>query len=174
MDMMKAITSTKKLISKAWRLCAASPKQTGSEGCTTSSSRSCSASNDKRKKKNKAGKVTPVGYFSVYVGPEKQRFALKMEYVNHPLFKVLLEDAALEYGYRNDGPLLLPCDVDLFYNVLAEIESMDDIDEEMISSNRSLIQILFSPIHSNSRMNKGYGGGYRLLSTSPKLKMTKF
>ncbi|KAL6177663.1 hypothetical protein ACLB2K_049188 [Fragaria x ananassa] len=164
MDMMKANTSTKNLISKAWRLCTTSPKKTSSEGCTTSSSRSCSASNDKRKKKkNKAGKVTPVGYFSVYVGPEKQRFALKMEYVNHPLFKVLLEDAALEYGYRNDGPLLLPCDVDLFYNVLAEMESMDDIDEEMIGSNRSLVK---------NRMNKGYGGGYRLLSTSPKLKTT--
>ncbi|KAL6182661.1 hypothetical protein ACLB2K_044076 [Fragaria x ananassa] len=165
MDMMKAITSTKKLISKAWRLCAASPKQTGSEGCTTSSSRSCSASNDKRKKKNKAGKVTPVGYFSVYVGPEKQRFALKMEYVNHPLFKVLLEDAALKYGYKNDGPLLLPCDVDLFCNVLTEIEG--SIVEDMICPNSwCLMRGFFGsarPRHLDFRMNKGYGGAYRSL-----------
>lgn len=41
---------------------------------------------------------------------------------NHPSFKLLLEDATMEYGYKNEGPILLSCDVDLLYNVLAEIE----------------------------------------------------
>ncbi|XP_062028975.1 auxin-responsive protein SAUR71-like [Rosa rugosa] len=131
MEMVKA-ESTKNLIIKAWRLCTTLHKQTSIKRCTApSSARSCSTSNGKRKK-NKADEVTPVGCFSVYIGPEKQRFVVKVEFANHPLFKVLLEDAALEYGYKNDGPLLLPCDVDLFYNVLAEMESMDNINEEII------------------------------------------
>lgn len=74
--------------------------------------------------KKEANKVAPTGCFSVYVGPEKQRFVIKTKYANHPLFKMLLEDAEMEYGFRNEGPLLLPCEVDLFCKVLAEI--MDD------------------------------------------------
>ncbi|KAL1541810.1 auxin-responsive protein SAUR50-like [Salvia divinorum] len=68
-----------------------------------------------------AARVAPAGCFTVYVGPEKQRFVIKTEYANHPLFKMLLDDAELEYGYTCDGPLLLPCDVDLFCGILAEI-----------------------------------------------------
>lgn len=67
-------------------------------------------------------KIAPQGCFSVYVGPEKKRFVIKAKYANHPLFKMLLEDAELEYGYTSEGPLLLPCDVDLFCKVLAEMD----------------------------------------------------
>lgn len=73
-------------------------------------------------------KPAPTGCFSVYVGPEKQRFVIKTGLVNHPLFKMLLEDAELEYGFSSDGPLLLPCHVDLFCEVLAEMECADDFD----------------------------------------------
>ncbi|KAG6387197.1 hypothetical protein SASPL_152383 [Salvia splendens] len=34
---------------------------------------------------------------------------------------MLLDDAELEYGYHSEGPLLLPCDVDLFCGIIAEI-----------------------------------------------------
>ncbi|KAH6819469.1 SAUR-like auxin-responsive protein family [Perilla frutescens var. frutescens] len=71
-------------------------------------------------------KAAPTGCFPVYVGPEKQRFVMKAEFANHPLFKMLLEDAELEYGFSSDGPLLLPCHVDLFCKVLAEMECDDD------------------------------------------------
>ncbi|KAG6404175.1 hypothetical protein SASPL_136415 [Salvia splendens] len=71
---------------------------------------------------SKAASVAPAGCFTVYVGPEKQRFVIKTEYANHPLFKMLLDDAELEYGYNCDGPLLLPCDVDLFSGIIAEID----------------------------------------------------
>ncbi|KAJ4973473.1 hypothetical protein NE237_006647 [Protea cynaroides] len=66
--------------------------------------------------------VVPEGCFTVYVGPERQRFVIKTECVNHPLFKILLEEAELEYGYYSQGPLSLPCDVDLFYKVLSEMD----------------------------------------------------
>ncbi|XAR48213.1 hypothetical protein NMG60_11030957 [Bertholletia excelsa] len=71
-----------------------------------------------------AGKcrVTPKGCFSVCVGPQKQRFVIKTEYLNHPLFKMLLEEAELEYGFSSEGPLALPCNVDFFCRVLVEIE----------------------------------------------------
>lgn len=110
------------MVVKAWRRYTTLPKQTSSKGCTAPRS------------------WTSDGCFSVYVGPEKQRFVVKAEFANHPAFKVLLEDAALEYGYQSDGPILLPCDVDLFYQVLAEI---DNIDEDIIGSNWPLIPIFF-------------------------------
>ncbi|ESW11097.1 hypothetical protein PHAVU_008G001500 [Phaseolus vulgaris] len=66
--------------------------------------------------------VAPQGCFSVYVGPEMQRFFIKTEYANHPLFKMLLEEAESEYGYTSQGPLALPCNVDIFYKVLMEME----------------------------------------------------
>ncbi|XP_047972838.1 auxin-responsive protein SAUR71-like [Salvia hispanica] len=77
--------------------------------------------------KAKAGRVAPMGCFTVYVGPEKQRFVIKTEYANHALFKMLLDDAELEYGYHSDGPLLLPCDVDLFCGIIAEIDGDEHV-----------------------------------------------
>ncbi|PON51871.1 Small auxin-up RNA [Parasponia andersonii] len=66
------------------------------------------------------------GCFSVYVGPEKQKFMVKTEYANHPLFKMLLEEAESEFGYDSQGPLMLPCNVDIFYRVLMEMDDDDD------------------------------------------------
>ncbi|XP_052184370.1 auxin-responsive protein SAUR72-like [Diospyros lotus] len=74
-------------------------------------------------KRARRRQVVPEGCFSVYVGPQKQRFVIKTEYANHPLFKMLLEEAELEYGYNSSGPLALPCNVDVFYKVLLEMDS---------------------------------------------------
>lgn len=65
--------------------------------------------------------VAPEGCFTVYVGPEKERFVIKMKYINHPLFKMLLEEAETEYGYCCEGPLALPCEVQLFHYLLWEM-----------------------------------------------------
>ncbi|KAL3747990.1 hypothetical protein ACJRO7_009249 [Eucalyptus globulus] len=69
--------------------------------------------------------LVPAGCFPVYVGEGdgKERFVVKTEYVNHPLFKSLLEDAESEYGFCSQGPLSLPCHPDFFFKVLAEMES---------------------------------------------------
>ncbi|KAL8456737.1 hypothetical protein ACS0TY_033992 [Phlomoides rotata] len=79
-----------------------------------------------QRRNRKKGEVAPTGCFPVYVGPEKQRFVIRAEFANHPLFKMLLEEAEMEYGFRSEGPLLLPCDVQLFCNVLAEMMDSDD------------------------------------------------
>ncbi|KAI3455071.1 hypothetical protein Pfo_011734 [Paulownia fortunei] len=97
------------------------------------SSRSSTAKKASKNDDNKANakrQVAPTGCFSVYVGPEKQRFVIKTEFANHPLFKMLLEDAELEYGFTNEGPLLLPCEVDLFCKVLAEMDCGQDFDDD--------------------------------------------
>ncbi|KAK2391412.1 SAUR auxin-responsive protein family [Trifolium repens] len=71
---------------------------------------------------------TPNGCFSVYVGPQRQRFVVETKFVNHPLFKMLLDEAEVEYGFQNDGPIRLPCNVDLFYKVLAEMNNFEEVD----------------------------------------------
>ncbi|KAF5443590.1 hypothetical protein F2P56_036135 [Juglans regia] len=72
-------------------------------------------------------RVAPEGCFSVYVGPQKMKFVIRTEYANHPLFKLLLEEAESEYGYDNQGPLVLPCNVDIFLKVLLEMEDGHEI-----------------------------------------------
>ncbi|XP_039138875.1 auxin-responsive protein SAUR71-like [Dioscorea cayenensis subsp. rotundata] len=67
-------------------------------------------------------KVTPEGCLSVYVGAGEERFIIRTESVNHPLFKALLDDAEMEYGYTAEGPLRLPCDVEVFQHILKEME----------------------------------------------------
>ena len=75
--------------------------------------------------------MSPKGCLSVYVGPDKQRFVLKIEYTNHPLFRMLLEEAELEYGFHSEGPLLLPCEVDTFIKILYEMDPSDEYDGQM-------------------------------------------
>ncbi|GAU45735.1 hypothetical protein TSUD_77600 [Trifolium subterraneum] len=77
------------------------------------------------KKQKDVNKKPPNGCLCVYVGSERQRFVIKIKIFNHPLFKTFLEDVENEYGYTNDGPLWLPCHVDLFCEALVEIESDD-------------------------------------------------
>eukprot|EP01018_Ginkgo_biloba_P022455 Gb_27169 [translate_table: standard] len=62
--------------------------------------------------------MTPEGHFAVYVGQERKRFVIKTEHVNHPLFKMLLDEAEKEYGFENEGPLALPCQVAFFHKIL--------------------------------------------------------
>ncbi|KAJ4711454.1 Auxin-responsive protein [Melia azedarach] len=83
---------------------------------------------EEEKRRPRKRRVAPEGCFSVYVGPQKQRFVIKTEYVNHPLFKLLLEEAESEYGFNSEGPLVLPCKVDVFYRVLL---AMDDNKDEI-------------------------------------------
>ncbi|XP_027343163.1 indole-3-acetic acid-induced protein ARG7-like [Abrus precatorius] len=103
---------------------------------------------------NKKKKKTPHGCLCVYVGPERQRFVIKIKIANHPLFKTLLDAAEREYGYRNDGPLWLPCDVDLFCEALREMETgQEDMGctFPMGQSHRhSPTSVLYSPLSYSS------------------------
>ncbi|CAD5195875.1 protein SMALL AUXIN UP-REGULATED RNA 51-like [Musa acuminata AAA Group] len=87
----------------------------------------------------------PEGCFTVYVGPTKERFVVRMECVNHPLFRMLLDQAEMVYGFTSPGPLQLPCDVDVFNKILCEM------DQEMMAP-------------PTCSFAKCYSTGYRLLS----------
>lgn len=121
------------------------------------------------RQKRKSKLVAPEGCFTVYVGPEKQRFVVKTELANHPLFKMLLEDAELEYGYNCQGPILLPCEVHLFCKLLAEMDCCDD----RISPAGCNFAACSPVRRSISSGSKAYGA-YRLLTPSRMLKMNQF
>jgi len=70
--------------------------------------------------------VPVAGYFTVLVGPEKERFGVRARCANHPLFRALLDAAEAEYGFAGcDGPLELPCAIDDFMEVMWEMEQAD-------------------------------------------------
>ena len=73
-------------------------------------------------------RVAPEGYFTVYVGPDKERMLIKTELANHPLFRSLLDEAEMEYGFSIDGPLVLPCNRDRFLQVLGKVEQEESAD----------------------------------------------
>ncbi|XP_045821680.1 auxin-induced protein X15-like [Trifolium pratense] len=109
-------------VKKCKRACGSSKKLYPEE--SSGSGSSYGKSSEKCHKKDISNKKPPNGYLCVYVGPERQRFVIKIKIFNHPLFKTLLEDVENEYGYTNDGPLWFPCDVELFCETLVEIESV--------------------------------------------------
>ncbi|XP_010243353.1 PREDICTED: uncharacterized protein LOC104587436 [Nelumbo nucifera] len=60
----------------------------------------------------------PPGHLAVIVGDAGRRFVIRASYLNHPLFRQLLDQAYEEYGHSHSGPLALPCDEFLFQEIL--------------------------------------------------------
>ncbi|GLJ44456.1 hypothetical protein SUGI_0932720 [Cryptomeria japonica] len=59
---------------------------------------------------------------SVGQGEEQQRCVIPVEYINHPLFQKLLEEAAEEYGFEHKGRIAIPCNISHFHYVQEVIE----------------------------------------------------
>ncbi|EYU43035.1 hypothetical protein ABFS82_04G122800 [Erythranthe guttata] len=117
--------------------------------------------------RNKTKEKAPIGCFSVYVGPENQRFVIKAECANHPLFRRLLEDAESEYGLKVEGPLHIPCEVDLFCRILAEMDSNTG-DQELDTVGFGCSS--FGPARWSGKRGTGYG----LLTPPHLLKINHF
>ncbi|XP_062194570.1 indole-3-acetic acid-induced protein ARG7-like [Phragmites australis] len=79
-------------------------------------------------------KPPPEGCFTVCVGAGRQRFVVRTECVNHPLFRALLEEAEEAFGYAAAGPLVLPCDADAFVRVLEQIEEEEAAAGEAVAA----------------------------------------
>ncbi|XP_022766545.1 auxin-induced protein 6B-like [Durio zibethinus] len=58
------------------------------------------------------------GHFAVYT-KEGKRFVVPLCYLNHPIFRVLLEMAEEEFGTANHGPLQVPCEEELMDYILS-------------------------------------------------------
>ncbi|XP_050227662.1 auxin-induced protein X15 [Mercurialis annua] len=63
--------------------------------------------------------ITPTGFFAVYVGEVRERFVVPTSFLNHPLFKMLLEKSfneSIEFDQKNK--LVVPCSVSTFQEVV--------------------------------------------------------
>lgn len=63
----------------------------------------------------------PKGHFAVYVGENRSRHIIPISILSHPEFKVLLQKAEEEYGFKHEMGLTLPCDEVVFLNLTAMI-----------------------------------------------------
>ncbi|KAL0914493.1 hypothetical protein M5K25_014842 [Dendrobium thyrsiflorum] len=72
--------------------------------------------------------MVPPGHVPVFVGEEKEWFAVAAEHLESPAFKELLRRSEEEYGYEQSGVLRIPCSVQLFCRVLRSLsgDSSDD------------------------------------------------
>ncbi|GLJ49097.1 hypothetical protein SUGI_1035760 [Cryptomeria japonica] len=70
-------------------------------------------------------KHVPKGCLAVYVGQgeEPHRFVVPAVYFNHPLFGELLKEAEEKYGFKQTGPINIPCQVSDFENVKRQIHT---------------------------------------------------
>ncbi|KAF8042544.1 hypothetical protein BT93_A1007 [Corymbia citriodora subsp. variegata] len=64
----------------------------------------------------------PPGHLAVLVGTSSQRFVIKAEHLNHPIFHPLLDQAYEELSHQRNGPLALPCNESRFREVVGSIE----------------------------------------------------
>eukprot|EP01018_Ginkgo_biloba_P030361 Gb_18131 [translate_table: standard] len=74
-----------------------------------------------------AGDVPP-GHLPVYVGTNPtKRFVIRATYLNHPLFRPLLEKAEEEYGFHPHRRLHLPCDELQFQLIVSLLRTHDPL-----------------------------------------------
>eukprot|EP01018_Ginkgo_biloba_P020007 Gb_02942 [translate_table: standard] len=57
----------------------------------------------------------PKGHIPVYVGSERSRFIIPTTYLNHPLFRALLQKAEDEFGFDHQLGLTIPYEQYLRY-----------------------------------------------------------
>ncbi|XP_061366755.1 auxin-responsive protein SAUR50-like [Gastrolobium bilobum] len=73
-------------------------------------------------KEESSPNITPIGFFPLYVGEERQRYVVPTRYLSHPLFKMLLEKAYNEFGFDQRNGLVVPCSVSAFQEVVNAVK----------------------------------------------------
>ncbi|CAI0627894.1 unnamed protein product [Linum tenue] len=72
--------------------------------------------------------AVPKGHLAVYVGGNDagdfHRVLVPVIYVNHPLFGNLLRDAEEEYGFDQEGGIVIPCPFAEFERVKTRIDAV--------------------------------------------------
>eukprot|EP00249_Psilotum_nudum_P003213 c16575_g1_i1 orf=311-745(+) len=66
---------------------------------------------------------TPSGYIALDVGPERARFFIRIDVLNHPDFKALLDEAQEQCGFTQRGVLAIPCDISFFKQTIDRISN---------------------------------------------------
>ncbi|EOA25331.1 hypothetical protein CARUB_v10018649mg [Capsella rubella] len=67
--------------------------------------------------------VPKKGHFAVYVGHSRDRHVIPITFLNHPTFKMMLQKAEEEFGFRQERGLTIPCDQNIFLSLLGSITS---------------------------------------------------
>ncbi|KAM0934416.1 putative small auxin-up RNA [Dioscorea sansibarensis] len=76
-------------------------------------------------KKSSTSSPPPKGCMVVRVGSsteEQERYIVKVEYLNHPLFAGLLKEAEDVFGFEHKGAITIPCCLDEFLHVIHIID----------------------------------------------------
>ncbi|KAD7479000.1 hypothetical protein R6Q59_005218 [Mikania micrantha] len=85
----------------------------------------CSSStdhSDNTQRRYGSHKSTPKGCIVLYVGDERLRVVVRASYLSHPLFRLLLEKTAEEFGFEQKDKLVVPCSVDVFREVVKAVK----------------------------------------------------
>ncbi|KAL5998661.1 hypothetical protein ACLOJK_009605 [Asimina triloba] len=72
----------------------------------------------------------PKGHLVVYVGGDFKRFVIRVKFLEHPLFRELLDRAREEYDFCPYSRLCIPCDENIFLNVIHHEFRIDLFDYE--------------------------------------------
>ncbi|XP_059077230.1 protein SMALL AUXIN UP-REGULATED RNA 12-like [Cryptomeria japonica] len=64
----------------------------------------------------------PKGHCAVYVGSEQSRYIIPTKYLNHSLFRELLDKAEEEYGFDHQMGLTIPCEEVAFQYLTSILE----------------------------------------------------
>eukprot|EP01018_Ginkgo_biloba_P019963 Gb_12167 [translate_table: standard] len=67
----------------------------------------------------------PKGHIPVYVGNDRCRFIIPITFLNHPLFRTLLEKAEEEFGFDHHMGLTIPCDKFVFKHFASRLGKED-------------------------------------------------
>ncbi|KAJ9186376.1 hypothetical protein P3X46_001954 [Hevea brasiliensis] len=69
------------------------------------------------------------GHFAVYT-KEGKRFVVPLYYLNHPIFRVLLEMAEEEFGTTTHGPLQVPCEEEFMEYIFTVLRKNPSVEVE--------------------------------------------
>lgn len=72
----------------------------------------------------------PKGFLAVDVGEDMKRFVIPTSYLSHQAFSVLLREAEEEFGFQQEGVLRIPCEADVFQNILKVVEAKNSPDSK--------------------------------------------
>lgn len=88
------------------------------------------------------------GHFAIYTKGGK-RFVVPLYYLNHPIFRVLLEMAEEEFGTAPHGPLQVPCEEEFMEFVLSLLRknTSQQADDELHPMNSCKGASLFPIFH---------------------------
>ncbi|KAG2329362.1 hypothetical protein Bca4012_021073 [Brassica carinata] len=58
------------------------------------------------------------GHFAVYVGKSRARHVIPITLLSHPIFRMMLQEAEEEFGFRQERGIIIPCDQNIFLFLL--------------------------------------------------------